>query len=95
MEGADLAWLDDVLPTVMGSSLVAEEATERALAASASGLEPQARAGAERRAALWAALGWEIADVLQARWAFGELTLEEATLLSHELAEHLVSEHGN
>lgn len=97
MEGADLAWLADVLPTVMGSTLVAEQAADRALAASASAsaseseLEPRIRAGAERRAAFWAALGWEIADVLQARWAFGELTLEEATLLSHELAEHLVS----
>ena len=84
MEARDLKWLDETLPALTGSCESAEAAVEKALNASAG---PE-----ERTRAFWEALGWEIADALQARWAFGELSLEDATILSHELAAHIVKD---
>jgi len=86
MQARDLEWLQDTLPWVVGSVELAEAATKRALGASGDAdSAPELRV---RR--FWEALGWEVADALQARWAFGELTLEDATMLSHELAEHIM-----
>ena len=87
MEKRDLEWLLETLPIVMGSTKLAEDATSKALILSANS---SAQDTMNRRDLFWAALGWEIADALQFRWAFGELTLEDATLLSHELAEHII-----
>lgn len=84
MEARDLEWLQDSLPWVMGSSVLAEAAVERALQQSAGSADNH-----KRRRAFLEALGWEIADALQARWAFGELSLADATLMSHELAAHI------
>lgn len=83
MERRDLVWLDETLPRIVGSVSGAEFAVEQALLASSTNLTA---------AAFWEFLGSEIADALQARWAFGEITLEHAIALSHELAAHLLYE---
>ena len=83
MEQRDLEWLDETLPLIVGGAAFAETAVEQALLASLHDLSPST---------FWEALGSEIADALQARWAFGEITLDHAITLSHELAAHLLHE---
>lgn len=85
MQARDLHWLQETLPWIMGGCREAETAVSRAILESAN--DPS-----DRTRGFWLALGQEIADNLQARWAFEYITLEEATMLSHELAVHLVDD---
>lgn len=86
MNAADLEWLRSTLPLICGSHAAADQCVGTALNATAA-----FGSGQRRRKPFFHALGWEICGVLQARWLFAGLTLTDATLLSHELAEHLIA----
>lgn len=106
MELNDLEWLATELPWIVNSEDLADTVVARALAKTAaeaefnkmrSPLQPAnhdahcccARSGMTR-AAFFQHLGWEVADVLQALWAFECITLDEAIERANELSHHLV-----
>lgn len=81
LHAADLTFLAEVLPVdVAQSDDVASGLVEEALLACGDDL---------RRETFFCKLGWAVSGHLQALWAFGTITLEEATDRANAFSEHL------
>ena len=87
MEAQDLAWLCDTLPTLVdGRDDVAARIADAALLATAN--DPSRPM---TRAVYFEHLAWELCHHLQALWAFGHVSLEEATDRANVLTDHLLA----
>ena len=83
MEQRDLEWITDVLPTLVEGADAADAMVELVLAQTV-------RDGVPTRKRFFEHLGWELAEYLQALWAFQIITLEEAVDRANVLSDHLM-----
>ena len=85
MERLDLEWITDVLPTLVGGADAADAIVDLVLAQTMTD-------GVPTRQRFFEHLGWELADYLQAMWAFKIITLEEAIDRANVLSDHLMAD---
>jgi len=96
MQRSDLEWLTETLPWIVETQSIADEAVASALIKTATEAKfnalkspaPDAPTVMTRKA-FFVHLGHEVADALQALWAFQIITYDEAIMRANELSHHL------
>ena len=88
---ADRAWLDGVLPAIVGDAAPELERRARGVALSPFSAPETILGETSPRTVFWAELGRLVGAHLQRRWSEGALSLERASELAQELSEHLLA----